>query len=198
MTGRILMATVAALALTVPAVAQEKVIPPDTAQEQGLQEEGATEGTMTEQAPAMAQEQPAEEEVMPPAEMAFLQVQEETQILASDELIGEAVHNVMDEEVGTIADLVLDEDHKLTGVVLSVGGFLGIGGKWVAVPLEQIELPSTDQPARLQVAVTAEQLTNAPDFITRETIEAQRAAEEAQRQALEQQQQIPAPTAGAQ
>ena len=85
--------------------------------------------------------------------------------------------------------------HVLTGVVLSVGGFLGIGQKWVAVPMDEIELPSGDQPGRLKVAVTEEQLTNAPDFITREAVEAQKAAEEAQRQAMEQQQQVPPPAA---
>ena len=83
----------------------------------------------------------AAEEEAPPAEMEFLQVQDEAQFLANDEVIGTDVLNDMDEKVGTIADLVMDQDQKLVGVVLSVGGFLGIGDKWVAVPVEQIELP---------------------------------------------------------
>ena len=82
------------------------------------------------------------------------------------------------------------------GVVLSVGGFLGIGEKWVAVPVEQIDFPTDEQPARLLVAVTEEQLKNAPDFMTREAVEAERAAEQAQQQAMEQQQQVPPPTTG--
>lgn len=189
MLSRILMATVAALALTVPAVAQDQATPPITGQtanppaeqmEQNLQDEGTAEG--------MA----AEQEAAPPAQMAFLTVQDEAQVLASGELIGTDVHNIMDEPVGEIADLVMDQDYKLDGVVLSVGGFLGIGQKWVAVPMEQIELPGGDQPARLLVAVTEEQLTNAPDFVTRATVEAQEAAEQAQGTM---QQQVPPPTA---
>jgi hypothetical protein len=208
MLGRILMATVATLALTVPAVAQDQAKPPDTGQtasppaeqmEQNLQKEGAPEGTAEQaptQPPAMTEDQPAEQEAAPPEEMAFLTVQDDAQILASDEVIGTAVHNINDEEVGSIADLVMDQDHKLAGVVLSVGGFLGVGDKWVAVPVEQIELPKGDQPARLLLAVTAEQLENAPDFITKATAEAEEAA--AQQQQMMQQQQVPPPATPAQ
>jgi hypothetical protein len=200
------MATVAALALAAPAAAQEQPKPPDTEQET-LQDESATGApTGAEQPPATAEDQPAgeppdaevaaEEEVVPPADMTFLQVQEEAQFLADDEVIGTDVVNVMDEEVGTIADLVMDQEQKLVGVVLSVGGFLGIGEKWVAIPVDEIDFPAGDQPARLLVAVTEEQLTNAPDFVTRETVEAEQAAEQAQQQQMQQQQQIPPPTAG--
>jgi PRC-barrel domain len=250
MSGRILMATVAALALAIPAMAQDEAVPSDTEQsatpeteqtEPGLQEgdpEGATEEapTMTEEAPAATEEAPAmteeapadtdeaptmteeapadtgeapamteevpadepadremAEEEAPPADMEFLQVQEAEQFLANDEVIGADVHNDMDEKVGTIADLVMDQDQKLVGVVLSVGGFLGIGDKWVAVPVEQIDFPSEEQPARLLAAVTEEQLTNAPDFTTREALEAEQAASDAATQ-----QQAPAPAAPAQ
>ena len=225
MSSRILMATVAAIALAVPAAAQDQTKPLETEQdatqqleqaqetlqeqsgegaEAAAQGEQAAEPIEAEQPPVSAEEQPAEEplapelaeeeEATPPADMQFIQVQDEAQFLADEEVIGKDVVNVMDEKVGSIADLVMDQDQKLVGVVLSVGGFLGIGTKWVAVPLEEIELPRADQPARLLVVVSEEQLTNAPDFITREVIEAQKAAEEAQRQAMEQQQQIPSPT----
>jgi hypothetical protein len=252
MSVRILMATVASLALAIPAVAQDAAAPTDTEQsatpqteqtEQGAQEQGATEGageqapamteetppaseaapTMTEEAPAETEEAPAmaeeddpmeadeapavteemptdqpadqqmAEEEQPPADMEFLQVQEEQQFLADTEVIGADVHNDMDEKVGTIADLVMDQDQKLVGVVLSVGGFLGIGEKWVAVPVEQIDFPSADQPARLLASVTEDQLTNAPDFTTKQALEAEQAASDAAVQ-----QQAPAPAVPAQ
>lgn len=232
MSGRILMTTVAALALAMPAMAQDQAQPVETEQsaapqtEQtapGLQqEEGAAEGTeqaptMTEdpegaeQAPTMTEDPegaaetptmteespadtPADQEMAetPPADMEFLQVQEEAQFLADYELIGADVVNNMDEKVGTIADLVMDQDQKLVGVVLSVGGFLGIGEKWVAVPVEQIDFPSAEQPARLLAAVSEEQLKNAPDFTTREALEAEQAAADAAMQ------QAPAPAVPAQ
>lgn len=230
MSGRMLMTTVAALALALPAMAQDAAAPSDTEQqlEQGVQEgaEGATEQApamteeqpaegATEQAPAMTEEQPAEEqaptmaeeppaepatgemaaeEATPPADMKFLQVQEEQQFLANDEVIGKEVVNDMGEPVGSIADLVMDQEQKLVGVVLSVGGFLGVGDKWVAVPVEQIEFPTPEEPARLLAQVTEEQLTNAPDFMTREAIEAEQAAT----QGMPTQGQAPAPAVPAQ
>jgi hypothetical protein len=206
------MATVAVLALAMPAAAQDQAKPLDTGQEanqqreqaqQPLQEESGAPAQATKpgQPPTTAEDQPAEqpaqqkaaaeEEATPPAEMKFLEVQDEAQFLADDEVIGKDVVNVKDEKVGTIADLVMDEEQKLVGVVLSVGGFLGLGDKWVAIPVEQIQFPAPDQPARLLVAVTEEQLTNAPDFQTRATVEAEKAAAQAQQQQM--QQQIPPP-----
>ena len=175
MSGRVLMTTVAALALAVPAWAQDQAKPVDTEQEANQQLEQAkpmeaedvpagAQGE-AEQPPAMAGDQPAEptdaevaaeEAPTPPAGMKFIEVQSEAQFLAEDEVIGKEVVNVQDEEVGTIADLVMDQDQKLVGVVLSVGGFLGVGDKWVAVPVDQIDFPTDEQPARLRVAVTAE------------------------------------------
>jgi PRC-barrel domain len=222
MSSRILMATVAAIALAVPVAAQDQAKPLETEQDaaqqlertQPLQEQGggspdtaapaeqATEPTEAEQPPVTAEDQPAmepaedlakEEEAAPPAEMAFIEIQDEAQFLADEEVIGKGVVNVMDEEVGTIADLVMDQEQKLVGVVLSVGGFLGIGDKWVAIPVDQIDFPTDEQPARLLVAVTEEQLKNAPDFMTREAVEAEEAAAQAEQQAG--QQQVPPPAA---
>jgi len=107
-------------------------------------------------------------------------------------VIGKEVVNDMGEPVGSIADLVMDQDQKLVGVVLSVGGFLGVGDKWVAVPVEQIDFPTPEEPARLRAPVTEEQLTNAPDFMTREAIEAEQAATQGQPA------QAPSPTVPAQ
>jgi sporulation protein YlmC with PRC-barrel domain len=184
-----------------PAMAEEPAEEeaPAMAEEPAEEEAPAmAEEPAEEEAPAMAEEpaEPADqqtaEEATPPAEMKFIEVQEAEQFLADDEVIGKNVVNPNDEELGTIADLVMDQEQKLVGVVLSVGGFLGIGEKWVAVPVEQIDFPGDDQPARLQVAVTKEQLENAPDFVTKETAQAQQEADQAQQQM--QQATPPAPT----
>jgi PRC-barrel domain len=169
MSSRILMATAAAIALAVPAAAQDQAKPLETEQnatqqlertQEPLQQQGggspeavapaeqAAEPTEAEQPPMTAADQPAEEsaeelakdeEATPPAGMAFIEVQEEAQFLADEEVIGKDVVNVRDEAVGTIADLVMDQEQKLVGVVLSVGGFLGIGEKWVGIPVDEID-----------------------------------------------------------
>jgi hypothetical protein len=214
MSRRILMATVAAIALAVPAAAQDQKQPLETQPEatqqtqEPLQEQGGEAAGTTDVQPAQppvtaeeeepaeeaAEEEVAEEEQAPPADMKFIEVQDEAQFLAEDEVIGKSVVNMTDEEVGTISDLVMDEEQKLVGVVLSVGGFLGIGDKWVAIPVDQIEFPTAEEPARLLAAVTEEQLKNAPDFMTREEVEAEEAAAQAQQQATTQQAPAPAAT----
>jgi sporulation protein YlmC with PRC-barrel domain len=220
MSSRILMTTVAAIALALPALAQDQGKPLETGREPAQQLEQPKEMlqeqtgqsaadttapaerlepppvTAQEPSPATAPGEPAraaEEQATPPAEMQFLAVQDKSQFLAKEEVIGKDVVNVMDEKVGTVADLVMDQDQKLVGAVLSVGGFLGIGEKWVAVPVDQIDFPSEDQPARLRIAVTEQQLKNAPDFLTREQVEAQAEVDQTQQQATEQHQ-IPSPT----
>jgi hypothetical protein len=169
-----------------PGMTAQDEQPPATAEE-------PVEEMAEEQPPEEAEQDVAEEEeATPPADMTFIEVQDAAQFLADEEVIGKDVVNVMDEKVGTIADLVMDQDQKLVGVVLSVGGFLGIGEKWVAIPVDQIDFPTDEQPARLLAAVTEEQLKNAPDFVTRDVVEAEQAAAEAQQQM--QQQQVPATT----
>ena len=224
MSRRMLMATVAALALAVPAAAQEQPKPQlDTEQEATQPLEQAQEPVQDQSAPgrragdtagrpshranrsraAARSGRGASRDAGgarshrrkggdPAAGYEFIQVQDEAQFLADEEVIGKDVVNIMDEEVGTIADLVMDQDQKLVGVVLSVGGFLGIADKWVAVPVDQIDFPTAEQPARLLVAVTEEQLKNAPDFTTRAAVEAEAEAERAQ-EGMQQQQQIPPP-----
>lgn len=44
------------------------------------------------------------------------------------------------EDIGDISDIVMDKSGKQRYAVVSVGDFLGIGGKSVAVPFDQLEL----------------------------------------------------------
>jgi sporulation protein YlmC with PRC-barrel domain len=51
------------------------------------------------------------------------------------------VWNTNDEQIGTVDDLILDLDEETVEyVVISVGGFLGLGDKEIAVPWEALEL----------------------------------------------------------
>lgn len=67
--------------------------------------------------------------------------------------------------VGDINDLVVAPDGKVDAVVISVGGFLDIGEKDVAVPFDSISW-KTDPNGMLQpvLAATEEQLKAAPAF----------------------------------
>lgn len=56
----------------------------------------------------------------------------------ASKLIGAAVYNDQNQKIGSIDDLMVTPDGKLTIAVISVGGFLGMGSKLVAVPYDQL------------------------------------------------------------
>jgi hypothetical protein len=56
-------------------------------------------------------------------------------------VLGNDVVNDREEEIGTLDDLVIGhDDQSILFAVLEVGGFLGIGGRLVAIPFESLEL----------------------------------------------------------
>jgi sporulation protein YlmC with PRC-barrel domain len=61
------------------------------------------------------------------------------QAISMEKLLGSPVVNTKGDKVGKIEDVVLDQTGKYFAV-LSVGGFLGIGDKDVAVPLNDLQL----------------------------------------------------------
>jgi sporulation protein YlmC with PRC-barrel domain len=56
----------------------------------------------------------------------------------ASKLIGAAVYNEQDQKVGSVDDLILTQQDKVVIAVVSVGGFLGVGGKLVAVPYNEL------------------------------------------------------------
>lgn len=79
----------------------------------------------------------------------------------ASKLIGSKVYKG-DASVGQLDDVLVDLDRgSVTAVILSVGGFLGIGDKRVAVPLDSVKVSSE---ARFTTELTKEQLASAPAF----------------------------------
>ncbi len=58
-------------------------------------------------------------------------------------VVGASVYNDQNQSIGTIDDVLMrDDNHKTDMVVLSVGGFLGMGSKLVSVPVDQLKIES--------------------------------------------------------
>jgi hypothetical protein len=57
----------------------------------------------------------------------------------ASELMGENVYNDKNENIGTIDDVIIDKERVLFAV-LQVGGFLGIGGRLIAVSPESLAI----------------------------------------------------------
>lgn len=56
----------------------------------------------------------------------------------ASKVIGTAVVNDANDTVGKIDDVIIGQDGKAPFVVLSVGGFLGMGDKLVVLPYDQL------------------------------------------------------------
>jgi sporulation protein YlmC with PRC-barrel domain len=55
------------------------------------------------------------------------------------QVIGAAVSNAQNQEIGTVDDLILNTQNQVVMAVISVGGFLGVGGKLVAIPYGDLQ-----------------------------------------------------------
>jgi sporulation protein YlmC with PRC-barrel domain len=80
----------------------------------------------------------------------------------ASKIIGSTVENENGDNIGSVDDLILTADQQVPYAVLSVGGFLGIGAKLVAVPY--LDLDTTQKGNTILRAATKESLTAAPEF----------------------------------
>lgn len=95
---------------------------------------------------------------------------EEEGQLRAENLMGMTVISGDGERIGEVQDLIFDQSETITGVVVGVGGFLGIGEKRVGLNWEQAEVqqnPDTNEEVIL-VNLTREELESAPEFQTSE------------------------------
>jgi PRC-barrel domain len=58
----------------------------------------------------------------------------------TSKVVGSTVVNEAKETVGTIDDLIVTPTEKVPFAVLSVGGFLGMGTKYVVVPFSSLQV----------------------------------------------------------
>lgn len=66
----------------------------------------------------------------------YVAVERET--LTAEMLTGANVRDTGDNSIAEISDLVLTGEGQVTDVILDVGGFLGIGAKTVAIPMDRL------------------------------------------------------------
>ncbi|MBN8897782.1 MAG: PRC-barrel domain-containing protein [Rhodospirillales bacterium] len=81
-------------------------------------------------------------------------------------IMGGTVHNSQNQSVGTVDDLLLNASgDQVVVAVLSVGGFLGIGNKLVAVPYKDLQIERKNAGISLMLPnATKEALTAMPTF----------------------------------
>ena len=84
-------------------------------------------------------------------------------VVSASKIIGEAVVNLQNEDLGKIHELVIDaKDGRLAYAVLSFGGFMGMGNKLFALPWKAFEFSTTEN--KLILNVNKDKLKAAPGF----------------------------------
>ena len=79
----------------------------------------------------------------------------------TSKVVGSTVVNEANETVGTIDDLIVTPTEKVPFAVLSVGGFLGMGSKYVVVPFSSLEVQDKKMVLR---GATKNSLKSLPEF----------------------------------
>ena len=94
----------------------------------------------------------------------FVQVQN-TDMLSSN-VVGLEIHNAQNDKIGKIQDIAFDASKKVTGYILSVGGFLGMGTHYVAVNPDAVTVSYDAQNKvwKATMNATKDQLKSAPEF----------------------------------
>lgn len=128
---RFVTGTAIAVVLTLPAAsgfAQSPAMPgttPSPASE-------APRATAPAPSPAASATAPAATAPAKPAAAAPARHMRDGEMRAS-KLIGAGVYDPADQKIGSVADVIVDRDGKVSDVVIGVGGFLGVGDKHVGV-----------------------------------------------------------------
>ena len=85
-------------------------------------------------------------------------------VMTAEDLVGKRVFGPDDKDLGEISAVALGADGKITGAVVDVGGFLGIGEKSVALSADMLRLaPDADGDGSvLRVSASEDQLKALP------------------------------------
>jgi len=84
-------------------------------------------------------------------------------VLSTSSLTGTHVVNLAGDDLGKITDFMIDTDSgEIVYAVLSFGGFLGMGDKLFAIPVEAMRLDTENE--RFMIDLDKERLEHAPGF----------------------------------
>lgn len=81
----------------------------------------------------------------------FIAEQGPERVLVSD-IMGVLVVGPDGQDIGTVDDLLADREGRVVAVIVGVGGFLGIGDKDVAIPIEALVLDLEEAPVVVEPA----------------------------------------------
>ena len=85
--------------------------------------------------------------------------------IRATQMDGATVYDAQGKNIGDVKDIILDKQGKVAAVVLDVGSFLGMGGKHVAVSMNDIKVDfDNNNKPKFSVDMTKDQLKAAQAF----------------------------------
>lgn len=74
------------------------------------------------------------------------------------------VYDPADDKIGEVKDVLIDNEGKVSALIVAVGGFLGMGEKDVAVSFDAVHATQKDDDWHLSMDTTKDALTEAPGY----------------------------------
>jgi sporulation protein YlmC with PRC-barrel domain len=95
---------------------------------------------------------------------SFIQVQSADMLTSN--VVGLDIYNSQNDDIGKVQDVAVDSSKKVTGYILSVGGFLGMGTHYVAVNPDalMVNYDAQSKAWKATMNATKDQLKSAPEF----------------------------------
>lgn len=81
-----------------------------------------------------------------------------------NKLIGADVKSSNNEKIGDVSEVLVSTDGKISAIIVSVGGFLGVGDRRVALPWEQLRFSSEGNDLVVMASATRESLKEMPEY----------------------------------
>jgi sporulation protein YlmC with PRC-barrel domain len=81
-----------------------------------------------------------------------------------DLIVGTEVYDTNDEAIGSVSDVVVDDNDDPEFAVVTIGGFLGIGARTVAFGFDEMQVLRTQSEIRIYVDVTEEMVDALPEY----------------------------------
>jgi hypothetical protein len=163
---RIVAGLAAALALNVVAVCQaaDAPVPPPATSEKSTPE---AQPSVPSPAPDAAAVQPATPPVAstPPAPVAKPPSVTVIDAFDAKGILGRDVRSPASENMGRIADVIVDRAGQVRGAVIDFGGFLGVGSRKIVVDWGALHFWNVaDKTASITLDLTREQVRAAPEY----------------------------------
>ena len=114
---------------------------------------------------AFAQQAPTPEQAANPAPSAAPGQTQTATDFRTSKLIGTNVYNNANENVGEIEELMVNSSGTITAAVVSVGGFLGMGERYVALPFKQLKIArEADRDPKVTTDATKDSLKGMAEY----------------------------------